>query len=182
MKKFLLIFLAILLCAGGFWAGKSYLDYKKFDFSMQSMAGNANLATFRGENLIIYFGYTFCPDVCPTTLALLNDILKKNNLEADYKVLFISLDPERDEIKATDEYVKYFIPNSAALIPTLDELERVTKNYGVKFEKIEQKDSKMGYSVGHSGVLYVFDKRGKFRAEISNPLRKEIEKVLLKNR
>ena len=68
------------------------------------------------------------------------------------------------------------------LVPSQDELLRVTKNYGVSYAKIDLKDSFMKYSIGHSGVLYVFDENGRLLAEISNPLREEITQTLLKFR
>lgn len=159
---------------------KCYLDYKKYDFSMQSLEGEKTLASFRGQKIIVYFGYTFCPDVCPTTLTLLNDVLVQTGLENEYKLVFVTLDPERDHPKESDEFAKYFVANSIALVPSLEELSRVTQNYGVKYAKIELKDSFMKYSIGHSGVLYVFDERGRMRAEISNPLREEIINTLVK--
>ena len=67
-------------------------------------------------------------------------------------------------------------------MPSQDELLRVTKNYGVSYAKIDLKDSFMKYSIGHSGVLYVFDENGRLLAEISNPLREEITQTLLKFR
>ena len=182
MKKALFALFLLACVCGAFFAVKNHLDYKKYDFSMQSVDGKKTLADFRGEKLIIYFGYTFCPDVCPTTLTLLNEILEKNSLLNEYKLIFITLDPQRDTPKNSDEFAKYFVKNSVALVPSQDELLRVTKNYGVSYAKIDLKDSFMKYSIGHSGVLYVFDENGRLLAEISNPLREEITQTLLKFR
>ena len=150
MKKALFALFLLACVCGAFFAVKNHLDYKKYDFSMQSVDGEKTLADFRGEKLIIYFGYTFCPDVCPTTLTLLNEILEKNSLLNEYKLIFITLDPQRDTPKNSDEFAKYFVKNSVALVPSQDELLRVTKNYGVSYAKIDLKDSFMKYSIGHS--------------------------------
>ncbi|MCX2682821.1 SCO family protein [Campylobacter sp. MIT 21-1685] len=146
------------------------LNHKEYDFSLRSeFKEQTTLKDFAGKKLIVYFGYTFCPDVCPATLALLGKELKKIHSEKAY-VLFISLDPLRDgDIEKTNEWLRYFYPQSAALIAhNEEELEKITKKYNVSYQKINLKDSAMSYSIAHSNELYLFDEKGKFVKSIND--------------
>ena len=91
-------------------------------------------------------------------------------------VFFITLDPERDEAKNVDEYAKYFYPNSYGVVA--DDLPKVAKRYGVKYQKVLLEKSAMEYSVAHSSSLYVLDKKGKFVSEISNLTTQNIKNTL----
>lgn len=135
---------------------------KNYDFSLNSEFGKVSLKDFAGKKLIVYFGYTFCPDVCPATLSLLATELKTFNSQQAF-LLFISLDPERDsDINATNEWLRYFYPNATALIASNEQtLTDVANRFGVIYEKVELKDSAMGYSVAHSNEVFLFDERGK---------------------
>ncbi|WP_348518382.1 SCO family protein [Campylobacter sp. CCS1377] len=141
----------------------SYLYFKntRFDFELQSEKGLVGLKDFRGEKLIIYFGYTSCPDVCPSTLALISKALEQIP-NSKVMVLFISLDPLRDkDIKKTNEWLRYFYPNAHALIAKdEEEIAKIAKNYGVVYQKVELKGSFMKYSIAHSSDLFLFDEKG----------------------
>lgn len=149
----------------------------KYDFKGDSIDGAVNLSSFNGENKIVFFGFTMCPDVCPTTLNLLSSVI--NDTGAKVKIIFISLDPNRDNALESDKFVKFFYPNSTAVILDDEELKRVAKNYGVKYQKIELKDSFMKYSIAHSSSLYFFDKEGKFMGEISNLTYENVKNSIL---
>lgn len=142
---------------------------KNYDFSLNSEFGNASLKDFAGKKLIVYFGYTYCPDVCPATLSLVATELRALNAPQAF-LLFISLDIERDgDINATNEWLRYFYPNSTALIaPDEKTLADVAERFGVIYEKVELKDSAMGYSVAHSNEVFLFDERGKFFGSIND--------------
>lgn len=150
-----------------------YNDENRYNFSATGIDGKVTMSSFNGEYKIVYFGYTLCPDVCPTTFELLSTVLdnmKKDSALSKYidetKVIFFTLDPKRDTVKNSDEYVKYFYPNSVGLVA--DDLKSIAKNYGVKYKIVKLDNSQIGYSVAHSSVLYLFDKSGKFVSEITN--------------
>jgi len=171
MNKFLLIF-TIIFCACS-------APNKKYEFNLQSVDKNVTLSDLKGQNLIVYFGYTFCPDVCPTTLAIVSNVLKKNGLENSYKIVFISLDPERDTPAKMQEFANYFYANSIALVPhSLDELNTITQNYGIIYKKVEMPDSAMKYSIAHSNGLFVFDKDLNFKGAITNLTQDELQNKL----
>lgn len=183
MKKiiaYIIIFILVFSCV--FVASNYYIKKTKYDFNAQSINGKVNLHSFDGNYKVVYFGYCFCPDVCPTTLSLtstvLNDLKVKN-----VTLLFITLDPERDSLKDTQEFAHYFYPKSAYGL-RLDEkdLKKVASNYGVKFQKIPLPKSNMKYSIAHSSSLYLFDKKGNFVKEISNitydEVKEEIENLV----
>lgn len=152
----------------GVWSVQKYHSYH---FKAQTTNGEVSMDTFLGKYKIVYFGYMSCPDVCPATLGLLQESLQDLQDETDLSdvaVLFITLDPKRDSLKALDSYVKHFYPNAYGLRFDEQTLQEVTKRYGVKYEIIPLKDSKLGYSIAHSSSLYLFDKQGFLTQEVSN--------------
>ena len=172
MKKLFIILILITTVFGAIFLAL-YSD--KYNFTGQGANGAVSLKSFEGKNKIIYFGYTTCPDVCPAALGILAGVLNELKRD-DMVVFFITLDPERDEAKNVDEYVKYFYPNSYGVVA--DDLPKVAKRYGVKYQKVLLEKSAMEYSVAHSSSLYVLDKKGKFVAEISNLTTQNIKNTL----
>ena len=188
MKKLLIVLILILTVLGvgylAFYSNKYAPNgqsanvaegLKNYDFTGKGTNGAVSLKSFGGKNKIIYFGYTSCPDVCPATLGILSGVLNELKRD-DIVVIFVTLDPERDEPKNVDEYAKYFYPNSYGIV--LDDLPKVAKSYGVKYQKVLLEKSVMEYSVAHSSSLYVLDKNDKFVAEISNLTAQNIKKTL----
>ena len=188
MKKLIIVLILILTVLGvgylAFYSNKYAPNgqsanvaegLKNYDFTGKGTNGAVSLKSFEGKNKIIYFGYTTCPDVCPATLGILSGVLNEIKRD-DIVVIFVTLDPERDEPKNVDEYAKYFYPNSYGIV--LDDLPKVAKSYGVKYQKVLLEKSVMGYSVAHSSSLYVLDKNDKFVAEISNLTAQNIKKTL----
>ena len=188
MKKLLIVLVLILTVLGAgylaFYSNKYAPNgqsanvaegLKNYDLTGKGTNGAVSLKSFEGKNKIIYFGYTSCPDVCPATLGILSSVLNELKRD-DIVVIFVTLDPERDEPKNVDEYAKYFYPNSYGIV--LDDLPKVAKSYGVKYQKVLLEKSVMEYSVAHSSSLYVLDKNGKFVAEISNLTAQNIKKTL----
>ena len=124
MKKLLIVLILILMVLGvgylAFYSNKYAPNsqsanvaegLKNYDFTGKGVNGAVSLKSFEGKNKIIYFGYTSCPDVCPATLGILSGVLNELKRD-DIVVIFVTLDPERDEPKNVDEYAKYFYPNS----------------------------------------------------------------------
>ncbi|MCR2039452.1 SCO family protein [Campylobacter helveticus] len=171
----------ILIVSFSLVLGFTYFIYpsKNYDFSLRSnFSQNTTLKHFEGEKLIIYFGYTFCPDVCPGTLSLLSSVLDK--VEHKPHLLFISLDIKRDKNpEKIDEWLRYFYKNSTALIAKNERsLEKLTKNYGVLYEEMDLKDSFMKYSIAHSNELYLFDEKGNFKGSINDLSPNELLRTL----
>ena len=121
------------------------------------------LADFRGKVTAVFFGFTRCPDVCPTTLAQMKLVLA--SLGADAKrvqVLFITVDPERDTSEALAQYVTAFDPSFIGLTGSVDDIKRVAKEFKVFFQKAPG-TSADNYSVDHTAAYYVFDPEGRIR-------------------
>ncbi|WP_291952527.1 SCO family protein [Campylobacter sp.] len=168
MKK---IYLILIICIiSSFFVLIKYIENNKYDFYLNSEKGMLSLKNFKGKKLIVYFGYTYCPDICPTELALIGKILTKLDTNNQAHILFISLDPNRDNnLTQSNQWVQYFYPNSTALIAQNEkELKKITQNYGVIYKKIPLKDSAMKYSIAHSGEFYLIDENGKFVKTIND--------------
>ena len=133
------------------------------DFTLQSAGGDISLKDFRGKIVLIYFGYTSCPDVCPTSLGALAAALKRLNEQemAQIQPLFISVDPERDDLKKLQQYSQYFHPKMIGATGKLDYLRALAKRYGAYFRKAPVEHSSLGYAVDHSSTIYVVGKDGK---------------------
>lgn len=165
MKKLFIFLVPLVILLVAFFGTRYYLEENRYNFTAQSMNGEVNLHSFDGENKLIYFGYTYCPDICPTTLNDLGQALKELNIK-DTTILFITLDPNRDSVKRADEFVKFFYPNSHGLV--VKDLNGTAKRYGVRYEIVPLKDSAMKYSIAHSGFVYLFNKNGKYIGDITN--------------
>jgi protein SCO1/2 len=119
------------------------------------------LEDFRGKAVVLFFGFTQCPDVCPTTLAEVAAALKKLGPDADrVQVLVVSVDPERDTPELLGKYVTAFDPRFLGLRGDLAATQKAAKEFKVYFEKRKTGDT---YSIDHSGQSYVIDPRGRLR-------------------
>ena len=132
------------------------------DFSLPDASGKQrSLADFRGKVVVVFFGYTHCPDICPTTLAETAAALKKLGADADrVQVLFVTIDPERDTANALAKYVTAFDPRFLGLRGDAQATSRAAKEFKVFYEKRKTGDS---YSMDHSGQTYVIDPQGRLR-------------------
>lgn len=118
---------------------------------------------YRGSVVLLYFGYTHCPDVCPATLARLGQALRRLGPAADgVRVLFVSVDPARDSGKALAAYAAYFGPQVMGLTGTDDELTALTKRYRVAYRR-DAPDARGDYAVYHSSAVFIFDRGGRAR-------------------
>jgi protein SCO1/2 len=119
------------------------------------------LADFRGKAVVVFFGFTHCPDVCPTTLADLAGVVKGLGPDADrVQVLFITVDPERDTPADLDQYVHAFDKRFIGLRGDPAATQRVAKDFKIYYEKRKEGS---GYTVDHSAQSYVFDPQGRLR-------------------
>lgn len=135
------------------------------DFALLDPSGKTRtLADFKGKAVVMFFGYTHCPDVCPTTMAELKAVMDKLGPDADkVQVLFVTVDPERDTGALLGQYVPAFDARFLGLRPA-DEvgLKKVTKDFKVFYAKVPG-TSPNNYTVDHSAGSYVFDTNGQLR-------------------
>jgi len=117
-------------------------------------------ATYRGAPSIVFFGYTHCPDVCPTTLFDMSEILKRLPADKRVSALFVTVDPERDTPAALKEYLSSFDPRISGLSGTREEIDATLKAYRVYAKKQPQENGE--YSMDHSAIVYLMDKQGRF--------------------
>jgi protein SCO1/2 len=125
-------------------------------------------ADYSGKVTLLYFGYTFCPDICPTTLANVAEILKGLGGEASkVRVLFVTVDPGRDTAKILNQYTDAFAPQVDGLAGTADQLAALARRYRIAYS-VKPNDDPSRYEVSHSPAIYVFGKQGKARLLIGN--------------
>jgi len=121
------------------------------------------LTDFRGRLVVLFFGYTHCPDICPTTLADMAGVLKTLGKEAvRVQVLFVTVDPERDTPEVLAKYVPAFDPGFLGLSGDAEATRRAAKEFKIYFEK-RRGGAPGAYTVDHSGQSYVFDTQGRLR-------------------
>ena len=171
MKPLSWILLALFLLAADAQAWSLFSDGGKDerfpgmggDFTLRSADGPVSLKDFRGKLVLLYFGYTSCPDVCPTSLGALSSALKKlpDKDMAQIQPLFVSVDPERDDVNKLKDYAHYFHPKMIGATANLPYLEDLAKRYGAFFRKVPVEDSNMGYAVDHSSTIYVVGRDGR---------------------
>jgi protein SCO1/2 len=139
------------------------LEYAK-DFSLKDFNGKLRtLADFKGKAVVVFFGYTQCPDVCPTTMSDLAAAMKQLGPLADkVQVLFITVDPERDTPQLLAKYVPAFDPRFLGLVGDLAATEKVAKEFKVFYQKVPGKDPGT-YTMDHTAGLYIYDPEGRIR-------------------
>jgi protein SCO1/2 len=138
------------------------------EFQLNDAAGKPRtLADYRGKAVVVFFGYTQCPDVCPTTLAELADVMKKLGPDADrVQVLFVTIDPERDTPDLLSKYVPAFDPRFMGLYGDAAATARTAKEFKIIYQK--QPGATPGsYTMDHSAGTYIFDPQGRLRLYVS---------------
>ena len=132
----------------------------KFTMTRASDGMSVTAADYRGKIVLLYFGYTFCPDVCPTTLLNISDMLKQMGKQADdVRVLFVTVDPTRDTLPVLKQYTESFAPQVVGLRGTRDQLETLAKRYRVAYSVTPAHDGHP-YEVTHGAAVYVFNRQG----------------------
>lgn len=139
------------------------LDYAK-DFALPDHHGKMRtLADFKGKAVLVFFGYTQCPDVCPTTMAEMANVMQQLGPLADkVQVLFISVDPERDAPELLVKYVPAFDPRFLGLVGDKAAIDKVAKEFKVFYQKVPGKEPG-SYTMDHTAGSYVFDPQGRIR-------------------
>ena len=141
-----------------------YVDPPGGDFTLDSNQGKVSLSDYDGKVRMLYFGYTFCPDVCPGSLQRVGAAFKKLNPEelTEVQGMLISVDPERDTLQKLEDYTKYFHPQIVGVTGTKAQIDEIAKRYDVKYRKAEGSTPE-NYLVDHTGYIFVLDKKGKIR-------------------
>lgn len=132
-------------------------------------------ADLRGKLMLVFFGFTHCPDVCPTDLAVMTQVVKQLGKDADkVATLFITIDPERDTVAVMKEYMSNFDPHIQGLTGTREQVDVAIKAYRVYANKVKSPDGK-DYTMDHSAFLYLMGKDGKYISHFQhNPKPEEV--------
>jgi protein SCO1/2 len=126
------------------------------------------LSEMRGNVVLLFFGYTSCPDVCPTTLSELRKVNEQMGSAATrMQVVYITVDPERDTPEKVQEYVSIFNPSFIGLSGSTEDLEPIWRGYGVYREVQKVSSSAAGYLVNHTARVYLIDQEGNLRLSYS---------------
>ena len=146
-------------------------DYAR-DFTLTDAAGaRRSLADYHGKVVVLFFGYTHCPDVCPTTLAQLAQARRLLGADAErVQVLFVTLDPERDTPQLLQRYVPAFDPSFVGLTGSRQQIEAAAREFKVFFQKVDG-PTPDSYTLDHSSGSFVFDPQGRVRLYLSDKSR-----------
>ena len=163
MKSWAVVCIAALLATGAPAHGAPAISAAfegKFNLTMLD-GRDVTLADYRGKWVLIYFGYTFCPDVCPTTLTELGGALRQLGAKAKrVQALFITVDPVRDTRNVMARYLKAFDPGIAGLRGDPDDIEAAAKSFHVYYRARSLGHGE--YAIDHSSYIYVLDPQGRF--------------------
>ncbi|WP_425053735.1 SCO family protein [Psychromarinibacter sp. S121] len=142
--------------------GQRPLALSAMDFSLTDHEGNeVGPETLIGRPAMVFFGFTYCPDVCPTTLSDISGWLDDLGDEADeMSVVFISVDPERDTVDAMSEYVGYFHPAIRGWTGTDEEIAKAVRGFRASYERVPTEGG--GYTMNHTASVFLFDAAGRF--------------------
>ena len=171
MRKLCLVIICMLLlaCSGSNQPVQLYgTDISGADFghalNLTDHTGKPRqLEDFKGKVVALFFGYTHCPDVCPTTMADLASAVKLLGQRSDeVQVLFVTLDPERDTQQVLAQFVPSFDRRFLGLYGTPEQTAETARNFKIFYAK-QAEAGKSGYSIDHSAGIYAFDKSGKIR-------------------
>ena len=147
------------------------------DFTLTDGDGQAvSLSDFRDKVVLVYFGYTFCPDVCPTTMADLGRVQRElDDAGESIQVLMITVDPQRDTPELLADYVTHFHPTFKGLAGTKQEIDGAAEQFGVFYEAHEGSEAS-GYLVDHTARVFVVNQEGAY--ELSFPFETSVEDMV----
>lgn len=131
-----------------------------YNFTLSSAKGDVSLSDYRGKVVLLYFGYTFCPDICPGTLANAAQALRDmgNNAD-DVQLIMVSLDPGRDTPEKLAEYTGHFYPSFIGITGTKEQIDETAALYGIYY-KINEGSEATGYLIDHTATMMVLDREG----------------------
>jgi protein SCO1/2 len=166
-----LLVAVLLLATGAFvWLSRSDVNSSLVGgaFTLQNGDGRqVSSRDFRGKYMLIYFGYSFCPDVCPTTLTEMSDALDRLGPKADkLQPIFITVDPKRDTPSVVKQYASAFGPRLIGLTGSPEQIAQVAKEYRVYYAEHRTGPGANDYTLDHSSIIYLMGPDGKFVAPI----------------
>ena len=155
------------------------------DFSLTDHHGKQRgLAEFKGQLVVMFYGFTQCPDVCPTTMTEMQGVMELLGKDANrVQVMFVTVDPERDTQELLSQYVPAFDKRFLGLRPqSTEELEKITKDFKVFYKKVPG-NSPTSYTIDHTAGSYVFDTKGQLRLFLKHhqgpqPIAEDLKKLL----
>jgi protein SCO1 len=177
LRKIILLSVAFLLTAcdapklpSPFHASDVTAKFTQATFQLTDQHGQTRtLADFQGKVVLVFFGYTHCPDVCPTTLSNLAQVMRSLDKEANkVQVLFVTLDPERDKPEMLAKYVSMFNPKFLALSGDAQATAQAAKSFNVIYQK---QPTTSGYNLDHTDGIFIIDPKGKVRLLAPNTQR-----------
>jgi protein SCO1/2 len=136
------------------------------DFALQGSNGAPiKMSQFRGKVVALAFGFTYCPRICPVTLANLTKVAASLDATAtaNFQVVFVTVDPDRDSPARMREFLDFFNPKFLGATGTAEQLEAVQKAYGIMARRALSENKKLGYEVHHSSFIYLIDQEGQLR-------------------
>lgn len=150
------------------WRGVSGATSAAHDFTLTDHDGQRfDLATQRGKVVLVFFGYSQCPDVCPTTLSKLSSVARRlGEQQGGMTVAYVSVDPERDTPAVLKADLGNFDLEAVGLTGTREEVDRVVRQYGAQYEIVPAPESAARYMVSHTTSLYVIDRAGRLVEEL----------------
>jgi protein SCO1/2 len=140
------------------------------DFVLNSDTGEVKLEDFRGQLVLMYFGFTSCPDVCPTALSTIAASMRQltPTLEAQIQPLFVSVDPARDTLDNLAKYSAYFHPRMLGVTGSIETLDQLVRSYGAYYRHIPLENSALGYTVDHTSRVYLIGRQGELISTIAH--------------
>ena len=130
-----------------------------------------NETTLRKRWSFLFFGYTHCPDVCPVTLSVLNSVAQRlQDVDADIRFVFVSVDPERDTPEKLAQFVRYFNENFIGVTGSKQQIEQFTRELGIMHMRVAAEENATGYLVDHTASVLLIDPDGRYHAVFSPPL------------
>jgi len=141
-------------------------------FTLTDQMGQSRaLADFQGKVVSLFFGFTHCPDICPTHLARQADVMRQLGAQADQvAVLFVSLDPERDTPEALKRYMEAFDPRFIALTGSPEETGKIAKQYKIFWQKTPLPHSALTYTIDHTTNSFIIDQKGRLRLSVAHDM------------
>ena len=172
--KIIVSFLLLIILAAGVWSGIKIFGteekdparlkaefLKGGDFTVTKSHSEFHLSDLKGKAVLLYFGFTSCPDVCPTGLSVIRSAMAQlGDKMAQVQVLFITVDPERDDDTRLNEYLPFFDARIRGVNPSQQELKLIANQYGVYYKKVGVAESSAGYSIDHTANFFLIDKKG----------------------
>ncbi|WP_051311670.1 SCO family protein [Zooshikella ganghwensis] len=153
------------------------IDEQAPDFTLHSAQSTVSLSSFKDKQAVaIYFGYTACPDVCPTGLSQLANAIKRLTAseQAQIQGLMITLDPERDPADTVNTYAQFFLPEFKGLSDTSERISNVASQYRVIYQRQMIEGSALQYTLDHSSNFYLIDKQGILRHVVPHTISTEM--------